>query len=61
MCVYVCVYVCVFAQETSTIRQSKPDLSCSATDRKIYLRNQNYIIDSSKQIKVLHTVEYESL
>ena len=59
--VCVCVRARARAQETSTIRQSKPDLSCSATDRKIYLRNQNYIIDSSKQIKVLHTVQSESL
>jgi hypothetical protein len=53
--------VCACAQETSTIRQPRPDMGCSATERKISLRNKNDIIDSSKQIKVLHTVQSKSL
>ena len=61
VCVCVCVCLCVCAQETSTIRQPRPDLGSSATERKRALRNQNYIIDSSKQIKVLHTVQSKSL
>jgi hypothetical protein len=60
VCLFVraCVRACVRAraQETSTIRQPRPDLGSSATERKIALRNQNYIIDSSKEIKVLLTV-----
>jgi len=50
VCVCVCVCVCARAraQETSTIRQPKSDLGSNATERKIALRNQNYIIDSSK-------------
>jgi len=57
LCVCLFVRACVRARARSRNLDNKaPDLGSSATERKIALRNQNYIIDSSKEIKVLLTV-----
>ena len=47
LCVCVCVCVCVCGLETSTMRRSKPELSCCTTYKKTINLNM-YVGTSSK-------------